>query len=395
MMDVIAAGHLCVDIIPSITDTATATSDNFLAPGRLTEVGGAMLSMGGSVSNTGLSLLRLGMKVRFLARIGDDPIANLTRDILDRKGPGLAQDLVVARGEPSSYTIVISPPGIDRTFLHCPGTNNTFGPEDVPYALLGQTRLFHFGYPPLMRRMFADGGVELSTILARAKEQGATTSLDMAMPDPTQPSGRADWPGIMARALPFVDLFLPSAEELLYTLQRTRFDELRTTVGAAGMLDALTVDEVADLAQQALALGPKVVVLKLGHRGLYVRTAMSMAGMGRGAPADPANWHSREIWAPCFVVDVVNTVGAGDATIAGFLTALLRGQSIEGAARTAVGVGACNVEAADATSGVRSWEETQERIAAGWPNQDASLCQNDWRWHAQRQLWFGPREAGH
>ena len=95
---------------------------------------------------------------------------------------------------------------------------------------------------------------------------------------------------------------------------------------------------------------------------------------GRGAPAQAAGWLGRELWAPCFRVPVVSTVGSGDATIAGFLAALLRGQSPTEAITTAVGVGACNVEAPDATSGVRTWAETQARItaAASWSSTSAS-----------------------
>ena len=63
----------------------------------------------------------------------------------------------------------------------------------------------------------------------------------------------------------------------------------------------------------------------------------------------------------------MGTTGAGDATIAGFLTALLRDVPPERALAIAAAVGACNVEAADAVSGVRSWEETLARIDAGWP----------------------------
>ena len=88
--------------------------------------------------------------------------------------------------------------------------------------------------------------------------------------------------------------------------------------------------------------------------------------MGNGAPENPAAWAGHEVWSACFKVTVVGTTGAGDATIAGFLCALLRGLDPLDALTSAVGVGACNVEAADALSGLRSWEDTQARIAAGW-----------------------------
>jgi len=390
MIDAIAAGHLCVDIIPQITDPAVATSASFLAPGRLTEVGGAILSTGGSVSNTGLALHRLGLEVRLVARLGDDAIAGITRDLLARRDPRLTAHLAVAHGEPSSYTIVINPPGVDRTFLHCPGTNNTFGPEDLPVELLAETRLLHLGYPPLMRRMYADGGEELAALLCRAKEAGATTSLDMAMPDPAGPSGRADWRGLLARVLPHVDLFQPNAEELLFMLHRPRLEELQRA--PEGVLDALAPAEISALAGEALAMGARMVAIKLGHRGFFLSTASPLGDMGRGAPTDPYAWSGRELWAPCFRVQVVGTVGAGDATSAGLITGLLRGQPAEEALTSAVAVRACNVEAADATSGVRSWEETQRRVAAGWERLDARVNAEGWRWDAAAGLYRGPMD---
>jgi len=210
------------------------------------------------------------------------------------------------------------------------------------------------------------------------------------MPDPAGPSGRVDWRGLLARVLPHVDVFQPSVEELLYMVRRERFDELQ---GAPqGVLDGLVPGDIAGLAEEVLAMGARVVAIKLGHHGFYLRTASTLEGMGRGAPADPEVWSARELWAPCFRVTVVGTVGAGDTTSAGLITGLLRGQSAEDALTSAVAVGACNVEAADATSGVRSWEETQTRIAGGWPRLDAHVTGPDWRWDEVAGLYHGPAD---
>jgi sugar/nucleoside kinase (ribokinase family) len=171
-------------------------------------------------------------------------------------------------------------------------------------------------------------------------------------------------------------------------VDRSRFDALSAAVGAAGMIDALAVGEVQALAQTALGMGARIVALKLGERGVYLRTARALEDLGRGAPAEIESWQDRELWVPCFVPDaLVGTTGAGDATIAGFLAALLRGASPERALTIAAAVGACNVEAADALSGVRSWEETLARIDAGW--QQAPMSIPGWRvdssgvWHGR------------
>jgi sugar/nucleoside kinase (ribokinase family) len=139
-------------------------------------------------------------------------------------------------------------------------------------------------------------------------------------------------------------------------------------------------------------MGVKIVVLKLGHRGLYLNTAgaSAIAGLGRAAPAEAAAWADREMWAPCFQVQVAGTTGCGDATIAGFLGGLLRGLSPEMALTVALAVGACNVEAPDALSGIRSWPETLDRIAAGWPRHDLRLNSPGWRLRKENDLWLGP-----
>jgi sugar/nucleoside kinase (ribokinase family) len=320
-----------------------------------------------------------------MGKTGDDLFGQAIVDIVRRYGPELAEGMIVDPQATSSYTVVIDPPRIDRIFLHCGGANHTFGADDVRYDVLAEARLFHLGYPPLLGRLYADDGRELLQVYQRAKGTGITTSLDMTMPDPAGPSGQADWQTILGRCLPHVDLFLPSAEEWLFMVDRARWDRLSSAVGAEGMPGALEAHEIRALGKRALDMGAKVVVLKLGARGIYMRTASALAGMGRGAPADLASWRGRELWAPSFVPEpLVGTTGAGDATIAGFLAALLRGAGPERALTIAAAVGACNVEAADALSGVRTWDETLARIDAGW--QQAPLSLPGW-WVDAQGVW--------
>ncbi len=382
MIEAIVAGHICLDIIPQFPFDAGSDLTAYLSPGRLSEVGPATLSTGGAVSNTGLNLKRLGIDTRLMGKVGNDLFGRAILDIVRRYGAELAEGMIVIPGETSSYTVVIDPPHIDRMFLHCVGANRTFCARDVRYELVAQARVFHLGYPPYLRQMYADGGRELAETFRQVKALGTTTSLDMAMPDPAGPSGQVDWTAIMRQVMPYVDLFMPSAEEWLFMTRRARFDELSARVGAAGMLAALTVQDIRDLAQRALDMGARVVVLKLGERGLYLRSAQDLGDLGRAAPTDLDAWRGRELWAPCFIPDrLVGTTGAGDATIAGFLAALLHDATPERALIIATAVGACNVEAADALSGVRSWEETIARINAGW--QQARLDLVGWHIDAE------------
>ncbi len=385
----VVAGHICLDIIPSMEHLVQGEWASSFQPGRLLEVGPAALSTGGPVSNTGLALNKLGIATCLMGKVGRDVFGESILRILRSAGAGLEAGMIVDPAVDTSYSIILSPPGIDRIFLHDPAANDTFCAADVRYEQAAPARLFHFGYPPVMRRMYADGGSELAGLLRRVKSDGVTTSLDLAFPDPSSPGAQADWRAIFERVLPHVDVFLPSIEELLFLYRREAYRALSGRGTGGGLLDAVTPGLLADVAGDLIGMGAKIVAIKLGERGLYLRTAgqPALETMGRAAPSDPRAWAGRELWAPCFRVEVIGTTGSGDATIAGFLSALLRGDSPERAMTMAVAVGACNVEAPDALSGIRSWEATQARVAAGWPRLPLEVNAPGWAWDPTSGLW--------
>ncbi len=364
--EVVVAGHISLDVAPRLCGPLQ------IEPGRLLVVGPAVISTGGVVCNTGLALHRLGVRVGLIAKVGDDLFGRSVLDALSSFGDHLATGIVVAPGEPTSYTIVINPPGVDRTFLHCSGANQTFCSQDVPDDELTGVRLFHFGYPPLMPRMYADGGAELRAMYERVREHGAATSLDLCVPDPESDAGRVDWREILARALPFVDLFAPSLDELL-----VMFEGERHAQPAAFPPEVPDHAQLATLGGLLTRMGATVVVIKLGDQGLYLRTTPDAARMRAfceriGLQTDA--WLDRELLAPCFRPRAVNgTTGSGDATIGGFLAALLRGAGPAQAATWATAVGACSVEAVDPTSGIPRWDRLVRRVADGWPRQDVRI----------------------
>lgn len=89
-------------------------------------------------------------------------------------------------------------------------------------------------------------------------------------------------------------------------------------------------------------------------RGVKSLAQAPIESMGAAQPSDPSARADRDLWAPCFRVNVICTTGAGNATIAGFLAGLLHDLSPEDTLAAAVAVGACNVEAAYALSRIRS-----------------------------------------
>lgn len=391
--EIVVAGHICLDVIPLIEGGSQMQSiGELLAPGKLVDIGPARLSTGGAVSNTGLALHRLGLPVKLMGKVGEDLFGEAILNIIKGYGASLADTMIVAPNVHSSYTLVISPPGVDRIFLHCTGANDTFTADDVSSDSLKGARLFHFGYPPLMRQMYERQGDELERLLSRVKACGLTVSLDLARPDPGSPAGRADWLKILERVLPHVDVFLPSFEEILYMLRPDRYRELCELHGTTELLAWAEGPLLGSLSRQLLDMGAAIVGLKLGEHGFYLRTTASADRLRQIGPCAPVaaqleQWKDRELLAPCYRVEAVGTTGAGDCTIAGFLAGLVKGLPVEHALLGAVGVGASNVEQADAISGIPSWAEVQKRMDAGWEQREAAMSLPGWSYRGKSRVW--------
>ncbi len=365
----IVAGHICLDILPRLTDTGEELAA-MLSPGRVVEAGAALLSTGGAVANVGLALSRLGIGVRLAGRIGDDLFGRALSSLLAAVDPSLPEGIRVSKRDATSYSIVLSAKGSDRTILHFPGANDAFCADDLPEEGLSGCDLLHFGYPPAMRAIYRDEGAELVRLLTRAKAAGLTTSLDMSYPPPGSEAARVDWRSLLRRALPFVDLFIPAVEEISLMLREGGSARGGGEDAPLGRDALLELEHLRRTSGALLDMGCALCVLKLGDEGLYLRSSgerARIAAMGRCAPADPTGWIGRELHAPCFSVRVAGTTGAGDCTAAGFIAGLVRRLSLEEDLTCALGVGAYAVEGVEAIGKVPDWEALRRRIAAGWP----------------------------
>jgi len=347
------------------------------------------VSTGGVVTNTGVALHRLGVPVQLIGKIGEDLFGKAIKEILGRESPLLFDDLVVDPGASTSFTVILNPPGFDRTFIHSEGANAIFYASDLPKGTLQQADLFHFGYPSLMRSIYRSEGAELVSILQKARRAGLSTSLDFSLPDPTSPAGRVDWPTIMDNCLPYVDLFVPSAEELTFLLERENYEQMSTDPDRS-FPDLVTPDFCRALSEKVLCYGLKAVLIKVGHRGIYLRSAgaESWKQVGRGLKDLGSNWHNRELWAPAFGVNVRGTTGAGDAAIAGFLASILQGSDPETALIMAAAAGACSVEGWDSTSAIGTWEEVFARVKQGWATLPLDLAPYGWKKSPSNELWI-------
>lgn len=325
---VVCCGHACLDVIP------TMHRDEIPPPGGLVKIGAAMVAPGGSVSNTGLALHKLGVSVRLVARIGDDLFGHDLARQFEIVGQGLSDHLRCVADEPTSYSIVISPPNSDRRFLHCPGANDSFSPEDVTDEALDGVTLLHLGYPPAMQAICDHDGAGLVELFERAQSRGILTSLDLCGIDANGWSGAIDWERLLKNVLPWTDLFLPSRDEL------------------SAMTPAAP--------EAVLSWGCRVLAIKDGEQGISVWTSDDAERIGPG-------WGGQTRQAPTFIVEVVGTTGAGDTTIAGFLAGLVNGESLDTTLDLACAAGAHCVGRADATSGLCDLDQLKTYLSMKAP----------------------------
>ncbi len=358
---VVVAGHISLDITPVFKNSCGQKFSALLRPGKLLRVGKAQVSTGGAVSNTGLGLHALGGNVLLMAKVGIDDFGLILKEKIRQSG--CESSILAVEGESTSYTVVIAPKGFDRFFLHDPGCNDTFCCRDVDFDQVAQASHFHFGYPTLMRRFYEHEGEELVELFRRVKKLSLTTSLDLTAVDPDSEAAGCDWEKILAAVLPYVDFFVPSIEELGYMLDKELYDKWQERAGGEDITSILSLSEdVEVLADRALKLGAKAVLLKCGAAGMYLKTEAGHFMKG---------WGDIACFQNSFVPDrILSATGAGDTSIAAFIKAMLDGLRPEECLELAAATGASCVTAYDAVSGLLPFEILKEKIQKGWEQQN-------------------------
>ena len=359
----VAAGHICIDMTPLIEKKNITNAGEVFVPGSVLQVGAMDIHTGGSVANTGLAMQILGVDTLLIGKVGDD---ELGRNIAGRLSEYNAEKGLLIDGSSStSYSVVLAVPGRDRMFLHNPGANDTFCCKDIPYERLNGIDLFHFGYPPIMKQMYQNEGIELETIFRKAKEAGAITSLDMAAIDEDSQAGSQNWKLILKRVLPYVDLFLPSIDELCFMVDRRRLERWKSE-------KPNWAKEAEELAEITHSLGCKNIMIKCGASGMYYET--SGDSLKKLLEAKKINnsdsWSEQKGFERSYKPEqIVSATGAGDTAIAALLTAMLNGYELKTAVKLAAATGASCVEYVDALSGLKPFDELLKKIEGGWEKQ--------------------------
>lgn len=295
------------------------------------KLGGTMnVSIAGAESNVAIGLARLGHRVRWVGAVGDDEAGQLVLRTLRAEGVEVSG----ATTDPGAPTglLLFEPrlPEITRVHYYRAGSaGSRLTASAVESALsAAPPRVLHLtGITPSlspMTRSAADRALQL------ARQYGSTVCLDVNFRARLWSAEEAAT--VLGAWLPFVDVLIASDDELPLCLPR----DTATREEPAAAPAALVAQ-----AKHLLDLGVGEVVAKLGADGA---TAFTQDG---------------SLHQPAKAVRTVDAVGAGDAFVAGYLSALLDGEGPAGRLERAVTTGAFAV----ASHG--DWEGAPTRAELG------------------------------
>ena len=312
-LDVICAGIVIADCVarPVVKQAL---------PGQLELVERIGLYAGGSAFNTGADLVRLGLNVALVGRVGEDGFGDFMVHAAQRAGCDttfLSRDAHA----PTSATLVTVDTSGERAFLHSIGANAHLEPQHLALEQLRASgaQVLHLAGFFILPGLEGMQGEPARALFHEATQLGLITSLDCVW----DPTGR--WNRLIGPVLEFTDLFCPSIHEARAIVNMS--DE-----------HSFSPKEVAEA---LFRLGVRqIVALKMGPEGSFV--------MAR-------NGEHHLVAAP--EVETVDGTGAGDAFIAGFLAAQLKGLSLLECTQMGNAVGALCVGAMGATAGVPDWND--------------------------------------
>ena len=238
----------------------------------------AELTIGGSAGIFAVGAAKLGLKVTFIGKVGDDHFGHFMKDRMTAQGIDVS-GLVIDPSVKTGLSISLSD-GNDHAILTFGGSNLLLNFQDIDFEIVAQSRHLHSGSFYLLNNIRQD----LAIVYKKAKEMGLSTSID------TNYDPKEKWEDDIFNVLDYTDVFLPNMTELM----------------------AISGEKDPDSAIRHLTKNRNLlVVVKNGEDGAF-------------AEKDKVRYSAETIQ-----VKPVDTTGAGDSFDAGFLFGFLNGLGIE------------------------------------------------------------------
>ena len=317
-MDLIGLGSAIIDFAPREKGVP------------LNEVKAFFPSAGGSVSNILVEASRLGLKTGFLGCVGDDEFGTLVLNDFKAQNVDISHVKRV-----KGFATGIAFYSVDETgdrhyiFYRFPGYSDPetmLKPEDIDEGYIASTKMFHYSEAMLRKALMRE---TVFRILEVAKEHNVSVSYDPNVREALW-SNREEFQLTQRRVLRLTDVFLSTFREA-------------TLIGGGSNVEE-TLDNV-------LNLGPSTVVIREGEQYHVAFKGERMV-------------------IPIFKVKAVDTSGAGDVFVAGFLAGLAKQWPVDKAVMLGSAVAAIKVMSAGTRGKLPTMEDAlkflKERTKSSW-----------------------------
>lgn len=302
--DILCLGLIVSDLLVSPVDKGIFDIDT-------TKVEKIDLLPGGDAMNEAIILSRLGAKTGLMGKVGDDVFGQMVLGEARKSGVDVSNVKIDVSTRTTTSVVMIKENG-DRNFVYCKGNNDVLSLEDIDLSVISQSKIISVGSVfelPMLDRC----GIEI--IFKTARESGVITAADVT--HDVYGIGLEGIKGI----LKYADILIPSFVEAVY------------------LTGEKEPEKAADI---LLGYGVKTVVIKLGALGCYIKTREEGQLIG------------------AYDAKSVDTTGAGDNFIAGFLTGILKGWELKKCGMFANAVGSICVGELGATTAVKNIEQVVE-----------------------------------
>lgn len=275
MPKALCIGELLIDFVSTTPDVTLAEAPGFVkAPG-------------GAPANVAVGLAKLGIDAGFIGKVGADAFGNFLSDTLQQNSVDTAY---LIAGETSRTTLAFvatrSDGMKDITFYRHPGADIQLSPDEIDTGYIQSAELFHYGSVSLSHSPSREATLHA---IQSAKASGAMLSYDpnlrLMLWDNADDAKHWIW-----EVMPYADVVKISEEEWEFVTGDT---------------------ELTGGIERILGLGVTLLVVTLGERGCYYTN-----GIADG-------------YVDGFAVDVVDTLGAGDAFVAAMLMQLMKHENLQ------------------------------------------------------------------
>ncbi|MDC7228416.1 MAG: carbohydrate kinase family protein [Spirochaetales bacterium] len=301
-MSILCAGQLVFDILAKPVNSRSLELDT-------TAVDTISFSNGGDALNVAMICSKLGESVGFSGRVGNDDKGKFLLEKMSAAGMQIDGVKIGEESDTSSVIVLIHDDGA-RNFLYHGGANDEFTIADVDFSILEDYSIVFVGGTFMLPKFDGEGA---ALLFKQAQGLGKVTAMDVSYDTTGQ------WMKIIEPSLQYLDYFIPS-------------------IGEGEEITG--VERPEEMAEIFMRKGVKNVVIKMGKDGVYIKN------------------DTLEKVIPAFRVEVVDTTGAGDSFVAGFLTGLDRGMNIEESAELGQAAAAHCVQAIGSTTGVVDFNKT-------------------------------------